>query len=459
VPQVAVVGAGVAGLAAALELQRAGVSVVVLESTDRVGGKVRVSDVGGVPVDEGADSILRRIPYAVELAERAGFTLVSPAAGGASLWSRGRMRPLPAGTVMGMPTDLLGLVRSGLVSPLGLVRAGLDLVLPGQPVSGDVAVGELVARRLGREVVDRLVDPLLGGVYAGRADLLSLQATVPPLAATASRHRSLVRAAREARVATAPGAPVFAGIPGGLGHLPPVLASELDVRLLTTVRGLARTPEGWRLELGSAAAPEHLDVGAVVLAVPAPAAARLLAGHAPAEELAQVGCASVAIVAIVFDGPSPGRGSGYLVPAVDGHVTKAVTFLSRKWGRTDATVVRASVGRYGDEQDLQRDDEELVELVLAELTEAVGPLPPVVDSRVTRWGGALPQYATGHLDLVRRLRKALPEGLAVAGAAYDGVGLPVVTRSGQDAARSLLDLPRLTAWPSPSPSPPSPRES
>jgi oxygen-dependent protoporphyrinogen oxidase len=452
VPQVAVVGAGVAGLAAALELQAAGVSVVVLEATDRVGGKVRVSDVGGVPVDEGADSILRRIPYAVELAESAGFTLISPAEGGAGIWSLGRMHPLPSATLMGMPTDLIGLVRSGLISPVGLARAGLDLVLPGRTVTADVAVGELVRRRLGHEVVDRLVDPLLGGVYAGRAELLSLQATVPPLAEAVTRHRSLVRAARAARVTTTRGSPVFAGITGGLGHLPPVLAEGLDVRLGTTVRALARTTDGWRLETGSAAAPEQLEVEAVVLAVPAPAAARLLSGHAPAEELAGVGCASVGIVAVVLDGPSPGQGSGYLVPAVDGRVTKAVTFLSRKWGRTDATVVRASVGRYREERDLQRSDEELVAVVLEELALAVGPLPPVADSRVTRWGGALPQYAPGHLDLVRRLRAALPEGLVVAGAAYDGVGLPLVTRSGQEAARAVLALPRLRAWPNrPSP--------
>jgi oxygen-dependent protoporphyrinogen oxidase len=163
----------------------------------------------------------------------------------------------------------------------------------------------------------------------------------------------------------------------------------------------------------------------------------------------------VGIVTVVLDGPSPGWGSGYLVPAVERRTTKAVTFTSRKWGRTDATVVRASVGRYGEERDLQRPDEELVALVLEELAEAVGPLPPVVDTRVTRWGGALPQYAPGHLDLVRRLRAALPEGLAVAGAAYDGVGLPAVTRSGQEAARLLLALPRLGPWPSP----PSPRAS
>ncbi|HUR15283.1 MAG TPA: protoporphyrinogen oxidase [Mycobacteriales bacterium] len=450
-PRVAVVGAGVAGLAAALELQRAGVEVVVLEAADRVGGKVRLSDVGGVPVDEGADSMLRRIPYAVELAESVGLELISPAVGSAGVWTRGRVRPLPTGTLMGVPADVRALLRSQVLPPMAVLRLLADLV-PGRRVQGDVAVGPLVARRMGRAVRDLLVDPLLGGVYAGTADGLSLEATVPPLAAALRTRGSLLRAARAARAAPSSG-PVFAGVPGGLGHLPPLLAADLDVRLGTTVRGLARTEDGWRLETGSAADPSVLDVDGVVLAVPAAPAARLLAPHVPTEELAGLAYASVGIVTLVLDGPSPGWGSGYLVPAVERRTTKAVTFTSRKWGRADATVLRASVGRYGEERDLQRPDQELVGLVLAELAEAVGPLPRVVDTRVTRWGGALPQYAPGHLDLVRRLRVSLPPGVAVAGAAYDGVGLPAVTRSGQGAARQLLALPRLGAWPSPPPPP------
>ncbi|MCW2598236.1 MAG: protoporphyrinogen oxidase [Frankiales bacterium] len=434
---VAVVGAGIAGLSAALELQRRGAVPIVLEASGEVGGKVRSSDVGGVPVDEGADSMLRRIPHGVDLATAAGFALVSPAVGSASVWTRGALRPLPTGTVMGIPADLAALARSEVLSAAGLLRVPLDLLQPGTPPLQDISVGELVARRLGREVVERLVDPLLGGVYAGNADLLSLQATLPQLAATVGQHRSLITAARAARGTLAPG-PVFAGIVGGLGQLPPALARGLDVRLRTTVRGLSRTVLGWRVETGSAADPTYLDVDAVVLAVPSRPAARLLTGHVPVEDLEAVEYASVGIVTLALDGPSPGTGSGYLVPAVDGRTTKAVTFTSRKWGRPGPAVVRASVGRYGEAADLQRDDDDLVAVVLEELEAAVGPLPRLLDSRVTRWGGGLPQYAVGHLDLVRRLRTALPSGLAVAGAAYDGVGVPAVARSGVEAARAVL---------------------
>jgi oxygen-dependent protoporphyrinogen oxidase len=425
VPRFAVVGAGLAGLAAARELASLSHEVIVLESTAAVGGKLRASEVGGLLVDEGADSMLRRVPWGVELAESVGLALVMTATGEASLWTD-VMRPLPAGTVMGIPTDLEA-VRD-VVGPL-------DEAL-GEPVTEDVSVGELVRSRLGDAVVDQLVDPLLGGVYAGSADRLSVQATLPQLWPHLAQHRSLVAAARAARGTPAPGA-VFAQPVGGLGLLPPAAARGLDVRLSTTVRGLARTASGWRLETGSAADPSYLDAEGVVLAVPAAPAARLLRDHLAAEELAGMSYASVAIVTLVLDGSSPGTGSGYLVPAVTGRSTKAVTFTSRKWNRPGPAVVRASVGRAGEESTLQREDGELVDIVWAELRSALGDVPPVLDSRVTRWGGGLPQYAPGHLDLVRRLRAALPLGLVVAGAAYDGVGVPAVIRSGQLAAQEI----------------------
>ena len=446
---VAVVGGGVAGLAAALEAGRAGAQVVVLEASTRLGGKVRVSDVGGLPVDEGADAMLARVPYGVQLAQDAGLggELVSPAAGQAALWTRGRLRPLPGGTLMGVPGDLAALARSEVLSPAGLLRVPLDLALPGDRQADDVSVGELVARRLGREVVDRLVDPLLGGVYAGRADRLSLHATLPQLTGPVAGHRSLLLATRHAQATATPyTGPVFRGLPGGLGRLPDALAraSGAQVRLGTTVRRLARTPAGWCLELGSAAHPERLDVDAVVLAVPAAPAARLLRDLAPAAaaELAGVEYASVGIVTLVLEGPAPGAGSGYLVPAVEGRTTKAVTFTSRKWAHypKGRAVVRASVGRAGDSAALQRGDDELVSVVRAELEAAVGPVGRLVDSRVVRWGGGLPQYAVGHLDLVRRVHAAVARhpGLAVAGAAYGGVGVPAVARSGREAAERVL---------------------
>lgn len=449
-PRVAVVGGGIAGLAAAFELRslRPDADVVVLEASGQVGGKLRGSEVGGVVVDEGADSLLARVPDAVRLAQDVGLgdALAPPQTSSAGLWTRGRMRPLPTGTVLGVPADLGALRRSGVLSASGLARVLLDPLLPGGPVEDDVAVGALVARRLGREVVDRLVDPLLGGVYAGRADRLSLHATLPQLARTTSTRRSLLAAARAARAPAPSSAPVFVGLPGGLGTLPPAVAAaaRADVRLRATVRRLSRTPSGWRLVVGSAAAPEALDVDGVVLAVPAAPASKLLTEVAPAaaEQVGVLEYASVALVTLVLDGPAPGSGSGYLVPAVDGRTTKAVTFTSRKWAHLAGgpAVVRASIGRYGETAVLQRDDADLVDVVHRELVAALGPVPALLDSRVTRWGGGLPQYAVGHLERVRSVRTQLDglPGLAVAGAAFDGVGVPACIGSGRRAAEQVL---------------------
>ena len=463
---VVVVGGGISGLAAAWFLHRDGppdLRVTVLEGSPQIGGKLRVSEVAGVPVDEGAESLLLRRPEAVDLAVAVGLgdDLEDAATSSASIWSRGQMRPVPTGTVMGIPTDLRALARTGLLTARELARVPADSWLPGQPLSGDVAVGKHVARRMGHAIVERLVEPLLGGVYAGRADLLSLEATMPQLVAPARRHRSLLAAAREARanadgadvaVFGAPRAAVFGAPRGGVGRLPAAVAraSAATVRTGATVRDLARTPTGWALTIGSTRAPERLEADAVILAVPPTAAARLLRDTVPAAaaELSVVRSASMAIITLAFPRTafrSPPQGSGFLVPPADGRVIKAVTFSSTKWGwYADAApatvVVRLSVGRLDEEGDLQRDNPELVEVALAELTDAIGVIDPPVDARVSRWGGGLPQYAVGHLGRVQRVRAvvAAQPGLAVCGATYDGVGIPACVASAQSAAGQVL---------------------
>jgi oxygen-dependent protoporphyrinogen oxidase len=454
---VVVIGGGISGLTAAYDLARGGARVTLLEATSRLGGKLLADEIAGVPVDLGAESLLARRPEAVDLAREVGLgdDLEPPAVAGATVWTRGRLRPMPKGHVMGVPGDLAPLAASGVLSAAGLARLPLDHVLPRTEIGDDVAVGRFVAARLGREVVDRLVEPLLGGVYAGNAYEISLRAAVPQLYAAARGSRSLIEAARglqQKAAAKENGSPVFNGIRGGVGRLPIAVAEACGAAGVTIETGVPVTelrrsgPHGWRVGLGG----RELAADAVVLAAPAPAAARLLAAESPAAAagLSAVEYASMALVTMAFrrrDLLQLPHSSGFLVPPVDGRTIKASTFSSHKWGWLaeaggDTFVLRTSIGRYGDTADLAWDDTDLVRLSREDLGEAVGLRAAPIAARVTRWGGGLPQYAVGHVGRVARIREEagkLP-GLALCGAVYDGVGVPACVGSGRRAAADVL---------------------
>ncbi|AJP04368.1 protoporphyrinogen oxidase [Streptomyces cyaneogriseus subsp. noncyanogenus] len=451
---VVVIGAGIAGLAAAHRLLARGARVTVLEASGRIGGKLLPGEIAGVRVDLGAESMLARRPEAVGLAREAGLAdrLQPPATATASLWTRGALRPMPKGHVMGVPGTAGAL--SGVLSEEGLARIERDAALPRTEIGDDVAVGAYVAERLGREVVDRLVEPLLGGVYAGDAYRISMRSAVPQLFEAARSHASLTEAVRalQGRTATAPpSGPVFMGIRGGIGTLPLAVARSVrarggDIVTDAPVTELRRTaPTGWRVVAGE----RVLHADAVVVAVPAPAAARLLRAEAPAAaaELAAVEYASMALVTLAYRRSDAGalpEGSGFLVPPVDGRTIKASTFASRKWGwiaeeDPGLVVLRTSVGRYGETEILGRDDEGLVAVSRHDLREATGLDAEPVATRVTRWTDGLPQYPVGHHARVARVREhvAAVPGLAVCGAAYDGVGIPACVASAYAAVDQI----------------------
>ena len=510
--RVAVVGAGVTGLAATLDLyDRLGdqVELTLIEQSERAGGKLSTGVAGDLVVERGAETFLMRDPDgtpspAVRLARRVGLgdAIRHPAGLPAALAIGGELLDIPPGTLMGIPgrTDLAGVAR---VDTSRDTDSGVPLLGPDE----DVAVGALVRRRLGDEVVDRLVDPLLGGVYAGRADDLSLVTTIPALARACRTGTTLLgavgavlAAAAAVRPATGapsgPAGPVFGTVEGGLSRLveaaTAILASlsTVDIRYRAAVRDLRPVPGGgWRLVLGPTVAPQVVEVDAVILALPSHPAARLLAGAAAeavpdrsalvapvparrsgpglvqdggAAPTAVVGAptpvggtvadaarlvgvldyASVALVTLVLPGPVRADLSGFLVPATEGYAVKAMTNFTAKWPhRADPaglTVLRASLGRSGDTEVLQRDDADLVTLVRAELGRLLGAdLAVPVASQVTRWGGGLPQYAPGHANRVEAARAALPGTVALAGAGYDGIGIPACVRSGHAAAARI----------------------
>ncbi|WP_017572578.1 protoporphyrinogen oxidase [Nocardiopsis halotolerans] len=461
-PHVVVVGGGVSGLTAAHRLRGLGVTVTVVEATDTPGGKLRASPVAGVSVDAGAEAVLARRPEALDLFSELGLDdrVVHPGPGAAAVYSRGRVRPLPKGQLMGVPGDLRALARSGVLSPAGTARAGLDLLLPRTPVRDDVSVAAYVGARMGPEVVDRLVEPLLGGVYAGRADRLSLESTLPQIAPMARRDRSLMHAVHTSlrgrgAAPTRPG-PVFASLRGGVAELVGALARECSdgLRVGSRVRALRRLPEGWRVHLDS---NERIACDAVLLACPAPEASRLLADHAPgaSRDLRGVEYASMALVTLALPAsafPEPLTGTGFLVPAGEGLTIKAATFSSNKWPwlaeelarvnpGDDLVVLRCSIGRFGDTAALERSDEELAAAAVRDLATVTGMSGTPVQTRVTRWTEGLPQYTVGHAALVERVRAdvARSPGLGVCGAVYGGVGVPACVADAHQQAERLVD--------------------
>jgi oxygen-dependent protoporphyrinogen oxidase len=370
---------------------------------------------------------------------------------------------------MGIPVDLAGL--ADLLEPEELARAEREPDLPAPPLSGDIGIGAYVDARFGPAVTDRLLEPMLGGVYAGRARDLSFEAVNRPLFERARAGGSLLaHAADQVAAGAGAGGPVFAGLPGGVAGLIAALVDDLErlgveIRTGTTVRGLERTTGGYRLEVGAATRTPLLDqdhrqaraaieADSVVLALPAAPLSRLIAGLAPevAAEVARVPYASMAVITLVVRGFT-GDGSGMLVPPGALPTIKAFTHSSIKWDWVaerarsawgeDVTVIRASVGRIGEEHLLQLDDDQLAARTFAEARDLVPgwERTELITRVVARFGGGLPQYLVGHAGLVKRLRAAVgaQPGLAVCGALLDGVGIAACVGSGAAAATELID--------------------
>ncbi|HMG44167.1 MAG TPA: protoporphyrinogen oxidase [Acidimicrobiales bacterium] len=450
---VAVVGGGIAGLAAAWEARRRGADVVVLEADGRVGGKLRTSPVAGVALDESADGFLARVPEAVELCRSVGLTdeLVSPATGAAYLWSEGTLRRLPSEQLLGVPTDVDAVAATGILTAAGLARLREDLDRPDDrpPGDADEAIGALVRRRLGDEVLDKLIAPLVGGIWAADCDALSLQVATPQLAEARRRNASLVRGAAELRAAAPSSeAPVFLAPRGGMGQLVDALRERLGdaVRVATPVDALDRRDGRWHV------APAGISADAVVVATPAGMTAKLVGPHAPdaGARLADVGYSSVALLALAVRREDIERdldGSGYLVPPSEGRLLTACSWTSAKWPHLaraldpELVLLRASAGRAGDERALGLDDDALVSALLADLGATMGLHGTPVDVRLTRWHDSFPQPRPGHADRVAAIRADLAAhapGVAVAGSWVDGVGMPACIRSAQHAVASVL---------------------
>jgi oxygen-dependent protoporphyrinogen oxidase len=477
--RVVVVGGGITGLTAAYRLSQAGVDVALVEPGP-LGGKLQTSLVAGRAVDEGADAFLLRVPWALALCRDLDLDgeLISPAERTAHVFVDGARRYLPAGHVLGVPTDLDALRASGLVSEAGVQRAAEDLERPVDPAdpfpSGDdVAIGAYLRRRLGDEVVDHVIDPLVGGINAGDTASLSLAAVVPQLdAAARSGDPSLIRscAAQRARAlgdavgvagssptaGPGPEPPVFATPIGGMARIVDALTALMpgvDVRQGRAAVEVEAGPGRVRVVLDDGTT---LDADAAVLAVPSHIACGLVrplsadASHL----LCGIDHASVTMLTLAFDrGALAGEldASGCLVPKDQGTLLSAISYATSKWAQLrdperDDAILRVSTGRMGDDRHLDLDDADLTAAILGDLDRVLGVRADPTEVRVTRWPRSFPQYAPGHQARADAIDAALADlPVVVTGAAHRGLGVPACIRQGEEAAARLG-----ATWPTPS---------
>ena len=493
-PRICVVGAGIAGLAAAWEVRCSapGAALVVLEATERAGGAIRTSSFAGRDVDEGADAFLARVDDGTRLCAELGLAddLVAPATGQAFVHLDGELVPLPRAQFLGVPLDPDGL-DGKVLSPVGRAALHADLTraapppggspgtdrrgaaVPGAGIGGapgpegsragyefhgaDCSIGSLIRSRLGDEVLERLVGPLVGSINAGDCDRLSLTAAAPALAEAAHADASLIRALRE-RGAGASGTgaapePVFWGLRGGMERLTATLAQRLAPALSLGEPALALDVQPGHAgdpEISSVATPDRSIIcDAVVLATGARRCARLVEPWAP-EAASLLGCtetASVAIVTLAYEAsavPGARAGSGFLVPPSAGLDITACSWASTKWAHLGGTgggtvILRVSLGRHGDDGITEQPDATLIGAARGGLATTMGVVDEPVASRVTRWPDAFPQYAVGHVERTAAVEAALgTAGVFCAGASFHGIGIPSCIGSGRRAARAAL---------------------
>lgn len=458
-----VVGGGIAGLTAAYRLHRQApdLTVTLVESSPRLGGKILTEHPDGLVIEAGPDSFLSAKPAATQLCEELGLgdDLVgtSEAGGGTYILRDGRLEPLPEGISGLVPTRARPLLRSGLLSTRAKLRLGLEVVVPPRRGAGDESVAAFVRRRFGVEAYERMAQPLLSGIYAGDAEQLSLLATFPRLRESERTHGSLIRGMLAQRRAAAPrpagpAAPrrsAFLSLRRGLAELTDTLADALDGADVRT--GLAATAVAWR---GDGRWALHLADGSVLaadallLATPAWASADLLdeLAAALAATLRGIPYTSTATITLAYrraDLGDLGAGRGFVIPRVEDRELTAVTWVTSKFpGRApeDLALVRGFVGRAGREGAVALDDDDLVARMRRELREILGLGAEPVLARVYRWPRALPQYTLGHLERVAAIERHVAElpGLELLGSAYRGVGIPDCIQSGSDAAARAL---------------------
>ncbi len=455
-PSVVVIGGGVSGLSAAYALSSLArrhetpMDISILEASPVVGGKLATHEVDGVRLDAGAESVLARRPEAVQLIADVGLAdqQMGQAESGVGVLVNGQLHQLPKRQLLGIPFDYDDVAKSGLLDGGGLADLRRDGSMPSSGTDlADISIGELVRSRMGHQVLDRLVEPLLGGVYAGQADRISADMAVPGLIGALAEQGSLMAAVASLRAAATDDGPLFVSLRGGLGKLPQAIvdATQAQVHTSTKARNIVAAGDRWRVVADSPEGPREFAADAVIVSCPAESAASLLSylGVAGVASALAVEYASVALVTYLFragDLPELPPGSGFVVPPGSSRLVKAATYASQKWSwlqqeHPELAVVRVSIGRFGD-TGWRREDADLAAAALREFHDITKTGADPVAFKVRHWERSLPQYRVGHRARITELRERLTalRGLEICGAALDGVGVPACIASGQGAA-------------------------
>ncbi|HEX3321706.1 MAG TPA: protoporphyrinogen oxidase [Terriglobales bacterium] len=468
--RVAIIGGGISGLSAAFTLEqkrRAGAALdyVLFERAPRLGGVMDTDRADGCLIEAGPDSFLTEKPWAIDLCKQVGLAdqLIGSNDPDRKTYIivKNKLIEIPDGLMFMVPTKIMPAILSPLFSLGTKIRMAREWFHPPHKADHDETVASMVERHYGPEMVDRLADPLLSGVYGGEASQLSVRAVLPRFAEMEAKHGSLGRAMLAARqkmaaIAKVPARPLFTSLKDGMQQMVDAVISRLNpesLRAGTHVQAIEAQAGGWTVSAGIDS--DHFD--AIILALPAPAAADLMRSTSSAitDELAAIRYSSSITVTLGYDQAvrrSLPPGFGFLVPRSEGTRMLAATFVHNKFPHRapeDRALVRCFLGGSRDEQILTFSDDQILAIVRSELQKIIGLSAEPLFARVYKWRGAMAQYGVGHLeriDRIERLRQQIP-GLAFAGNAFTGIGVPDCVRSGSEAVAKILPALGLAADP------------